>query len=431
MTKTTIGITGCLIALFTSTHAQRLTIGVDGGLQGSRYTLTGGQTSRLPGGSVSILYAIPLKSGLDLLTGLNVGVYRTQAALPGGSTYTNYQVDDEGSAFVYSVKPTGYKETQRFLAAGIPLLLQYHTPGARIQWYVNAGGKVIFPSGMTTKASAQQLLLSGYYPDYNIQVSDLQQHGFGPVKNWSAGSSAQLKPSAALVAAMGLSFPLTRSTRVYTGIFVEYGLTDLRGKTDSLPLFTYSPAGITGVKSNSVLNTPGAGSMRIFAVGLQVRLGFGSPRAKATVHASAAVHVKAKPKAQPATPAAPINPNYTADSTLSNDEFAILHRPVIFGVIQETTIPEAQRPHLDDIAAILMDHPALRITIVGHICNSSTETEDPKVGLARADAVARYLKDKGIRQNRMEISSINETDPVLPNNPGANFQKRRVVINIK
>ena len=431
MTRTVIGIVGCLLTLIAHVDAQRLTIGINGGMQGTQFTITGGQTSLKPGGSVSVLYSIPLEGGLDLLTGLSAGLYRTQATLPNGSTYTNYQVDDEGSAFVYSVKPTGYKETQRFFAAGVPLLLQYHSPGARMQWYVNAGGKVMFPSSLTTKVSAQKLLLSGYYPDYNIQVGDLPQHGFGSVNNWSSSSSTQLKPSAALLASMGLSFPLSRSTRIYTGIYVEYGLMNLRSKTDSLPLFTYSPTGISGVKSNSMLNTPGAGAMKVFAVGLEVRLGFGSPRAKVATHPKPAAHAKAKPKVQPAPQITTPPPPNPADSTLNDQELAILRRPVIFGVIQETTIPEAQRPHLDDIAAILTDHPALRITVVGHICNSSTETEDPKVGLTRADAVARYLKDKGIRPNRMEISSVNETDPVLPNNPGANFQKRRVVISIK
>jgi OmpA-OmpF porin, OOP family len=78
-----------------------------------------------------------------------------------------------------------------------------------------------------------------------------------------------------------------------------------------------------------------------------------------------------------------------------------------------------------------MQHPNLRISIVGHICNSGTETEDPKIGAARAEAVARYLKSKGVGRSRMDIGATSESDPVLPNNPAANYQNRRVVISLE
>lgn len=87
--------------------------------------------------------------------------------------------------------------------------------------------------------------------------------------------------------------------------------------------------------------------------------------------------------------------------------------------------------HLDDVAELLKQHPKIRVSLVGHICNSEMETEEPKVGLTRAKAVAAYLQGKGIDRKRMDISSIDISDPVEPNNPGANYQKRRVVINLE
>jgi hypothetical protein len=46
-------------------------------------------------------------------------------------------------AFQYSVKPSGYQETQQFFTAGIPLLLQYHTTDAGVQWYFDGRRKGI------------------------------------------------------------------------------------------------------------------------------------------------------------------------------------------------------------------------------------------------------------------------------------------------
>jgi outer membrane protein OmpA-like peptidoglycan-associated protein len=434
MIRKVITIAVCLTIIVTQAGAQGLMIELDGGEQGTQYPLINGQNKILPGGSIGLLYNFRLGKSWGLLTGITGGVYRTQATLPDGVAFTNYQIDDEGSAFQYSMKTKGYSETQQFFAAGIPLLLQYHTPGAGTQWYINAGGKVLLPSSATVSISAQQVTLAGYYPDYNVNISSLPQHGFGTIDNWKASTTTELKPAAALSAATGLSFRLSRGTRLYTGLYVEYGLTDLKSKNDSLPLVTYSPTGVNGVQAGSVLNTQNAGQVKLFSFGLQVRLNFVSAKAKP------AGRPKAKKETQnPTSPTSPLNPtnppNITnpptpSNTSISDEEVKILEQPIVFGVISETVLPQIQKDHLDDVAAILMQYPNLRVSIVGHICNSGTETEKTKVGLARARSVARYLRSKGVDRDRMDVSATDKSDPVLPYNPGANFQNRRAVITM-
>jgi len=411
------GIAVCLTAIVTQAAAQGLSIGLDGGLQGMHYQTTEGTDKLLPGGSLDLLYTFRLKGPWNLVTGLTAGIYRTEATLPDGVALTDYQVDDEGSAFQYSMKTEGYKETQRFFAAGIPLLLQYHSTGAGAQWYLNAGGKVLLPSTASIAISARQATLSGYYPDYNIDVSNLPQHGFGTINNWKSGATTELKPAAALSAAAGISFPLPRGMRLYAGLYVDYGLTALKGRNDSLPLVTYSPAGVSGIEDNSVLNMPTTGRPTLFAAGLQIRLSLEKhgPR-------PATRHVPPPKRTVPSTP---------VDSTLSEDDTAFIQKPVVFGAMDETAIPQEGQEHLDDVADILLQHPTIRISLVGHICGNGTEMEAPKVGLARAKAVARYLQAKGIDMKRMDISARNISDPVEPVNPAANYQKRRVVIKME
>ncbi len=418
MTRKIIGLIVCFAAVITQSDAQGLSIGLDGGLQGAQYRLQDGTTKLLPGGSLSLLYSFPVKGPWSLLTGVTGGVYRTEAQFPDGTVFSDYQVDDVGSAFQYSMKPTGYKETQRFFAAGIPLLLQYHTAGAGTQWYINGGGKVLFPSGVSTKVSAQHVSLSGYYPDYNLVVSNLPQHGFGTLNNWNAHASAELKPAAALSAATGFSFRMSEGICLYTGLYVEYGLTDLKAKGDSMPLVTYNPTGISGLNANGVLKMQNAGRMTSLSFGLQVRLSLETAKSKP----------KSKPKSQPKPKPLPQD---TATLAISDEEIDLIMRPVVFGEIQEVAVPEVERPHLDDVASILMQYPTIRISIEGHTCNSATETEDLRIGLARAEAVARYLKSKGIRRNRMVIGAAKESDPALSNNPAANYRKRRVVISVE
>ena len=170
MIRKIAGLTVCLAVIISRSGAQGLGIELNGGLQGTHYQLQNGQTTQLPGGSLGLCYSFRLAGNWNFLTGIIGGLYRTQATLHDGGVFSSGQIDDAGSAFQYNVSTTGYKEIQQFFAAGIPLQLQYHTAGAGTQWYITGGGKVWIPFNTSTQVSAQQLSLSGYYPDYNLDA---------------------------------------------------------------------------------------------------------------------------------------------------------------------------------------------------------------------------------------------------------------------
>ena len=414
MIRKIVGIAVCLAAIITRAGAQELGIELDGGLQGAQYRLQNGQVTQLPAASLGLDYTFRLSSRWDLLTGIIGGLYRTHASLLDGTVFTYDEVDDAGSAFQYNVKTTGYKETQQFIAVNIPLMLQYHTTGAGMRWYFDAGGKAFFPLNAGIRISADQLSLSGYYPDYNLNISNLPQHGFGTINGLKASPIVALKSGAALSAATGLSFRLSPGTRLYMGLYIDYGLTGLKAKNDSMPLVTYSSAGISKVQANSVLNMPIAGQMNLLSFGIQARLSFGSARAKPA----------ARPKTQE-------RPRQLPDSTLSRAEVETLRTPVIFGLIGEAFLSENEKAHLDKVADIMQQHPGIRISIVGHTCDSAVQRENVKVAEARAQTVAHYLRGKGISRTRMDISYFPESDPFHPDNPAANYRNRRAVITIE
>lgn len=413
MTKRSIGLFICLAAITLKAGAQGFNIGLNGGLQGTQYSLPIGSRQLLPGGSVDLTYTFGLGSSWDLISGVTGGLYRTQASLPDGLVFTSGAVDDLGSAFIYSLHATGYKETQRFFAAGIPLLLQYHTTGSGVQWYIDAGGKVFVPFNSSVQVTAKQATFSGYYPDYNIQVADLPQHGFGTVNGWKTKATIDWKQTAALSAATGLSFPLSPHTRLYLGLYVDYGLTDLKDKTDSLPLVTYSSAGISSVRAGSVLNRPATGNVRMLAFGAELRLGFGTDRPK-----TASRHTIKK---QP----------HPIDSATSVHLYEVIERAVIFGLFNESNLPDIQQEHLDEVADLMTQYPGIRIHLTGHVCDDDGKTEYKKVGKARAKAVADYLESKGIDAHRIDISPVIVSETYLPNDPPANYRHRRVVVAVE
>jgi outer membrane protein OmpA-like peptidoglycan-associated protein len=330
-------------------------------------------------------------------------------------TFAYDEVDDQGSAFLYNVRFTGYKETQRTLAVTIPLLLQYHTDGAAAQWYINGGGKLFLPVNTSIRVSAQQMSLSGYYPNYDLVIADLSQHGFGTAGDWKSNATTQLKPSAALSAGTGFSVGISPGTRLYAGVYIDYGLTGLKSKGDSMPMVSYSPTGIDGVKANSVLNTQNAGEPKLLSFGVQLRLTWGAGPAKHPAHS------EKKPVSIPTI--------VTTGALLSDSELIAIQRPIVFGIVGETDIPETQTPLLDDVVTIMQRHPDIRISITGYTCDGTQQMEDAKLGDARAKAVARYLERKGIDRRRMELNYEKQSEPSKSYDPAANFRNRKVLIS--
>jgi len=118
-----------------------------------------------------------------------------------------------------------------------------------------------------------------------------------------------------------------------------------------------------------------------------------------------------------------------ADSVLSEFDAEFLERPVVFGLLGETNIPEGQQQHLDRVAEIMRQYPDIHLSMVGHFCNSESETESPKTAAARVRAVVQYLHGKGVSRRSWRVVMSGESDAVL--DPAANYRNRRVEIGIK
>lgn len=435
----------CLTALSLagSTYAQEFGIELNGGLQGLKYDIDHGNRKLQPGGSLGVNYTFRLAKQWGFLTGVSASYYNTKLTLQDG-TFSSYQVDNTGSAFQYNIKATGFEEKQSFLAGTIPLMLQYHTLG-NTRWYMTAGAKLILPVEATVKASASQLTLTGYYPDYNIEVKDMPQHGFGTVNNWSSDTKQELKPSVTASAATGISFRLSEGMRLYTGVYFDYGVTNMQKRSGDNPsLVAYNPANINEAKAGSALN--GIDKSYLMAYGLQVRIGFEKRKPKAVPPPPpppvVEVAVKQEPAPAPAPPPPPPTPAEVKQPvqdpppaqvpSITAEETIVVEKPVVFGKIGSTALNESLKPQLDSIANVLNRYPELQVEIVGHTCDIGTEKENARIGMERAKSVAKYLQSKGIARSRMDLRSAGPSDPMVENTSSGNRSlNRRVTVLVK
>ena len=98
-----------------------------------------------------------------------------------------------------------------------------------------------------------------------------------------------------------------------------------------------------------------------------------------------------------------------------------------------TVLPDEAKAKIDQMVAQMKQDPKnIYLEIEGHTDNVGDKMTNEKIGLARADAVKRYLYEQyQIPLHKMNVISYGKDKPVAPNKTKAGrAQNRRVVIKV-
>jgi len=80
---------------------------------------------------------------------------------------------------------------------------------------------------------------------------------------------------------------------------------------------------------------------------------------------------------------------------------------------------------LDYLAEALNNRPGLRVELAGHTDNTGDRVANQSLSQARAEAVVKYLVDKGIPENRLVASGYGASQPVDTNDTSAGRKANR------
>jgi Outer membrane protein beta-barrel domain len=275
-------VIGIFLLINFNINAQEISIKLNAGPSGILYESSGGNGLLKIGGGLGIGYTYFLSNHWDIATGLDFMYNQNSYQLNDGTIINSYEVDDQTSAFEYRVTPKNYNEEQHFVSLAVPIFLHYSSMLSRqTKWYLGLGGKILFPGKQTIKASADQMQISGYYPDLNILIDDLPSHGFGKVYSWKGETSVNLEPTVLISIETGLIFTLKENMKLYTGIYADYGLTDLAKSNSNSNIVTYSPDGISNLQAKGLIeNQKIVDNARYFSAGIELKLGFSLTKQK-------------------------------------------------------------------------------------------------------------------------------------------------------
>lgn len=85
---------------------------------------------------------------------------------------------------------------------------------------------------------------------------------------------------------------------------------------------------------------------------------------------------------------------------------------------------------LNEGAAVIKDHPEIRVEVQGHTDSVGSEAYNQKLSEKRAESVKSYLEGQGVESSRISASGKGESDPVATNDTAeGRAANRRVEIS--
>lgn len=211
-----------------------------------------GEQSMGDGLGLGVTYSYYLNENWSLATGAEIqsfsGDVRYDAINDAFQT-----TDIEGEEFEFRYTLRDFSEEKETYYLNIPLKIQYETTG-QIRFFAAGGAKIGFNVDSKYRSQAASLVTSGYYSQYDAELNAPEFMGFGDFAAIATNrKSEDLKTSYMLSMETGLKFLLKNDQAFYVGLFLDYGLNDLKKETPHFNLITYKAEDPTSFSLNSIL----------------------------------------------------------------------------------------------------------------------------------------------------------------------------------
>ena len=222
-----------------------LDFNVGGGIHNLSYSLLNGTEKGQFGYTINAGYSYFFTPQWGLHTGLGFQSFQSLSTL--NYLSTTPEIDSEGQSFLFKANYKNWQERQTALFIEIPLTVQFKLPIApKFGLLASAGGKISVPFNTTYKSVGGEIVTTGYYSKYNVELSGMPQHGFSTYTNNFTGNIS-LKTSCMAIADLGGLYKLNDKTNLYVGGYINYGLNNIYN-TQNKSIYQYNSS------SNNIYN---------------------------------------------------------------------------------------------------------------------------------------------------------------------------------
>lgn len=173
---------------------------------------------------------------IDISTGIGLSPYFTDLSL---DSYLNSfdAIDSENESYERRISANNIKETQKIIFLDIPLLLTLQYPLSKTSgFYFQSGVNLSIP-GIKVYSNSGNYSYSGYYPAYNVLLTDIPYEGFKNNVTSDLNGELRIKTiNPEMVASGGYFFNPEKRYQVSLGFFFRKIFTDI---TDYSPVSSF------------------------------------------------------------------------------------------------------------------------------------------------------------------------------------------------
>ncbi|MDR1742896.1 MAG: outer membrane beta-barrel protein [Dysgonamonadaceae bacterium] len=282
MMSATVGFVFCSNVLFAQIqYDSEFAVGAGLGCSSFDYGFlqkTGTSNTSGLGGTLGVSYTRFFSRNIGLSFGLEAGVYNASFTVDAArDEYSIATPPGLQGSFLLRADYSGIEEKHSVVFLQIPLMLQFQAPvSGSAFFYFGAGGKIGIPVSPLYKQSVKSVITTGY-SDYTAQTyQNMPNHGFDSYSDIQTDGTFKTGIPYMLSLESGIKFGKTGKTPVYTGFYLDYGLNNIQKTSDS-KLLEYNESNPSNpVWRGVVENASLVNKIKPFALGLKIRVAFGS-----------------------------------------------------------------------------------------------------------------------------------------------------------
>ncbi|MDD4968236.1 MAG: hypothetical protein PHT07_02285 [Paludibacter sp.] len=202
-----------------------LNVNAGAGSHNLRYTLQDGIQSGNTGYTANIAFSHFFTSHWGVQTGIGVQSFTTTSTV--NLTESTPAIDSDGDIYIFKSDFKNWQETQQVLFFEIPLTAQFkHRFNSKIGLLATAGAKISIPVQATYKSTGGEIVTSGYYPQWNIELTDVPDQGFKTITQNFTGKYT-LNPAYTAIVELGGIYKISERIDLYAGAYFHYGLNNI------------------------------------------------------------------------------------------------------------------------------------------------------------------------------------------------------------
>jgi len=282
MIKKIITTLFCLLSILIVCSQERheISVSASGGLSSINYSPYIGQSSNKNGNTIGIGYNYRITDSWSIGSGIELLIMKSGYNVENASD--SYVANDGEDNFIFNTTLEAYSESQNISYLNIPIVMMFQHPIAgRNNFYALAGFRFGIPVQQQVDINAS-FNSYGYYPKWENPIKDNPYFmGFGNFESINEKGSIELKALYSLSIESGMKWGLGDKLNLYSGVFCDYGLNNIKQKTNKR-LIQYNIIEPTEYIHNSVINSSFSNednstrqlvdNVRVISVGLRLRL---------------------------------------------------------------------------------------------------------------------------------------------------------------